>query len=302
MMPDQHGGWLYGPQRRRLSAALLSAALFTLVLTACGSDDRSNEDSSNGSSAGGGTQDSEDDVDEFSFEVWFVKDETLQASSRTAERTAAVGKLSLTALLEGPSSAEQEIGLETAIPSDTHLVGLEVDDGEATVDLTPAYESGRGSLSMRMRLAQVVYTLTQFPTVSNVSFQLDGEPVTTFSAEGIVMEGPLGREDFADLLPPISVEQPLLGAEISSPVTVSGTANVFEATVSIRILDAQGNEIAKTFTTATCGTGCRGDYSEKVEFKVDARQAGIIEVYEESAEDGSQLFTVSVPVTLVPKN
>lgn len=103
-------------------------------------------------------------------------------------------------------------------------------------------------------------------------------------------------------LAPITVDEPVSGAEISSPVAISGSANVFEATVSIRILDAKGKEVAESFTTATCGTGCRGDFSERVAFEIEDRQAGAIEVYEASAEDGSQLFTVRIPVTLVPQS
>jgi hypothetical protein len=151
-----------------------------------------------------------------------------------------------------------------------------------------------------MRLAQVVYTLTQFPTVSRVSFELDGRPITTFSSEGIALDRPVTRADFEDLAPPIVVDTPKADAEVHSPVTISGTADVFEATVSIRIRDATGNEIARDFTTATCGTGCRGTYSTKVRFKVDEPQRGTIEVFEEAMEDGSDLFVVSVPVTLVP--
>lgn len=98
----------------------------------------------------------------------------------------------------------------------------------------------------------------------------------------------------------IVVESPQPGASVSSPITISGTADVFEATVSIRILDAAGNEIARTFTTATCGTGCRGDYRKSVSFEVDSEQPGTIEVFEESAEDGSAINVVTLDVTLVP--
>ncbi len=98
----------------------------------------------------------------------------------------------------------------------------------------------------------------------------------------------------------IVVESPESGATVSSPITISGTADVFEATVSIRILDAAGNEIAGTFTTATCGSGCRGDYRESVSFEIDSQQAGTIEVFEESAEDGSAINVVTLEVTLVP--
>lgn len=98
----------------------------------------------------------------------------------------------------------------------------------------------------------------------------------------------------------IVVNHPQPGDRVSSPVAISGDANVFEATVSIRILDASGALIAEDFTTATCGTGCRGTYSTRVAFDVSSEQAGTIEVFESSAEDGSQLFLVSIPVTLLP--
>lgn len=101
-----------------------------------------------------------------------------------------------------------------------------------------------------------------------------------------------------EALPPIVVKSPGVGETVSSPVTISGSANVFEATVSISIFDASGNEIVRTFTTATCGTGCRGRYSEAVRFEVDETQPGVIQLYESSAEDRSKLFPVEIPVIL----
>jgi hypothetical protein len=104
-----------------------------------------------------------------------------------------------------------------------------------------------------------------------------------------------------DALDPIEVTEPAEGATVTSPVTIAGTADLFEGTVSIRIVDETGNVIADTFTTATCGSGCRGDYSERVKFAVDAEQPGVIEVFESSAEDGSMINVVSIPVTLLPQ-
>jgi Immunoglobulin-like domain of bacterial spore germination len=99
---------------------------------------------------------------------------------------------------------------------------------------------------------------------------------------------------------PIEVTEPARGATVTSPVTISGTADVFEATVSIRILDATNNVLAETFTTATCGTGCRGDYTIDVPFSVNTPQQGVIQVFEVSAKDGSMINTVRIPVTLAP--
>src|SRR5438093_276910 len=92
-----------------------------------------------------------------------------------------------------------------------------------------------GCAGEELRIGQVVYTLTQYSTISKVRLVGDSKTYT--------------RQSFEDLLPPIVVETPLIGQRVSSPVTISGTANVFEATVSIRILDANGNELANTFTT-----------------------------------------------------
>ena len=103
----------------------------------------------------------------------------------------------------------------------------------------------------------------------------------------------------------IVVESPEPGASVSSPVTISGTASVFEATVQLRILDADGEEIASAFTTASAGAPERGDFSEEVEFTVDEAQDGVIEAFEQSvASPGEsperELFTVEVPVQLEP--
>jgi Immunoglobulin-like domain of bacterial spore germination len=99
---------------------------------------------------------------------------------------------------------------------------------------------------------------------------------------------------------PIVVESPSSGDVVSSPVTVSGTADVYEATVSIRIRDANGDVLTKTFATATCGSGCQGDFTKEVDFEVETQQSGTIEVYSESAETGEPMFLQTIPVTLLP--
>lgn len=109
------------------------------------------------------------------------------------------------------------------------------------------------------------------------------------------VSGPTGTAKAA-----ILVRTPRPGDEVVSPVTIAGSAEVFEATVSIVILDANGQELAATFATATCGTGCRGRYSAEVSFFTETRQSGSIAVFESSAEDGSARNLVTIPVVLVP--
>lgn len=95
------------------------------------------------------------------------------------------------------------------------------------------------------------------------------------------------------------VTSPMSGDQISSPVRIQGNADVFEATVSLDILDSSGKPIVRTFTTATCGTGCRGTFSKAVRFSVDTTQPGTIRVYESSAKDGKPINVVDIPVILV---
>ena len=44
--------------------------------------------------------------------------------------------------------------------------------------------------SLRGRLAQVAYTMTQFATVDRVNFKLEGKPVKVFSSEAIPSTSP----------------------------------------------------------------------------------------------------------------
>ena len=62
-----------------------------------------------------------------------------------------------------------------------------------------------------------------------------------------------------------------------------GSANVFEANVGIQILDENGDVLVETFTTATCGTGCRGTFRTTVPYEVDHAQQGTIVVHDDDA-------------------
>jgi hypothetical protein len=106
-------------------------------------------------------------------------------------------------------------------------------------------------------------------------------------------------------LEPIVVETPSAAEAtegLQSPITIAGTANVFEATVSVRILDDSGNIVGEGFTSATCGSGCRGDFALDLAFDVETSESGVIEVYSESAETGEPMHMVEVPVTLLPSS
>ncbi|MGH3007253.1 MAG: GerMN domain-containing protein [Gaiellaceae bacterium] len=248
-----------------------------------------------------GSEESGEPAATTTYQLWFAEGEALFVAYRSQERTPRIGTAAVEALLRGPDEFEQGYGLTSAIPEGTQLLGLRIEDGIAYVDLTSEFESGGGTLSMQMRLAQVVYTLAQFPSVEGVLFSLDGEQVDVIGGEGIVVDQPLRRRDFRDLLPAILVTSPALGQTVGNPVLIRGSANVFEANVSVEVLDASGRELASTFTTATCGTGCRGTFAVSLEYGVDEEQDGTLVVHDDDAAGtGTYPHEVRIPVRLTP--
>ena len=82
------------------------------------------------------------------FEVWFGYGEWLFVTERTEPLGPRVGSAAVNALLAGPSAAERAAAVGTSIPDGTDLLGLSIDGGVATVNLSRTFESGGGSLSM----------------------------------------------------------------------------------------------------------------------------------------------------------
>jgi len=99
--------------------------------------------------------------------------------------------------------------------------------------------------------------------------------------------------------PAITVTSPRAGDTIHSPVRVTGQATVFEGTVQLRLKDAGGRVIGRGFCQATSGAPERGDYATDLFYAAPpTAQDGVLEVYEESAQDGSELHMIGVKVRL----
>jgi germination protein M len=232
----------------------------------------------------------------------FVDNAGLVPVLREVPKTQAVGAAAVRALLEGPNDAElgARPAMYTVVPDGTRFLGLRIEAGIATVNLSREFEEGGGSASVLGRLAQVVYTLTQFPTVDGVKFELDGEPVTVFSGEGVVLDDPVDREDYTDQLPAVFVDRPAWGGVLANPARVIGLANVFEATFQLRLLDGEGRSLADEIVNASCGTGCWGTFDETIGYNVPRAGWGTLQVYVLSAKDGSVENLTEYPVWLTP--
>ena len=140
--------------------------------------------------------------------VYFLRGEKLGVAERRVPQTKAVAAAAMRELCVGPTAAERAAGLGTAIPSGTAFGGVRHQGRGGPGGPLLAFDSGGGSLSMTARIAQVVYTLTQFPGIKAVSFALDGEPISTLGGEGVAVAPPQRRADWVEFEPPIFVEDP----------------------------------------------------------------------------------------------
>ena len=178
--------------------------------------------------------------------------------------TQAVASAAIGALLAGPPA-----GYQTAIPAGVRLESVAVANGIATAHFS-------GAVSSHTAQGQIVYTLTQFPTIT--------------SSDGST------RADFADLTPAgaIFIAEPKRDSTVSSPVRVSGTADVFEGTLAVDVWS--GGKLLRTQTIqATSGTGTRGTWSATLDLPPGAAK---LEFYEPSAENGSHLHAADIDLTV----
>ena len=97
----------------------------------------------------------------------------------------------------------------------------------------------------------------------------------------------------------IVITVPAPGATVGSPVRISGSARVFEATVVILVYDSQSKELVRQPAQASIGGPAWGSFQKDVTFSApDETGPGRIEVVSFSPKDGSVSERASVPVTL----
>lgn len=213
--------------------------------------------------------------------VYFLRDGKLWPVARAVEvdhsrpEQAVMAESAGAALFElrqGPTKTEMDdLGLSTALPSSFADV--------VVVDRITRFDPGIDF--PHDALAQVVYTLTQFPGIHAV--EIHGRSYT--------------RADFEDQTPSVLVESPLPFEEVTSPLRVTGTANTFEATFQYELVDAEGNVVDENFVTATSGTGTRGTFA----FTTGAfDDVAALRIFENSAEDGSRIHEVEIPLNAAP--
>jgi len=208
--------------------------------------------------------------------VYFLLNGKVQPVAREVLKTQAVAAAALVELAKGPTNIEsRDLQLSSALSASPDLETVIIEDSLATVS---DFEN-----ASRAALAQLVYTLTQFPTVKAV--EIGGKRYT--------------RADVEDETPIILVESPLPLEKVGNPIRAKGTANTFEATFQYDVVDPDGNVVDTHFVTATSGSGQRGTFDFTTKPYVVSRPGkGKLVVYELSAKDGSRIHEVAIPLQM----
>ncbi|MDH7484195.1 MAG: GerMN domain-containing protein, partial [Spirochaetales bacterium] len=105
-------------------------------------------------------------------------------------------KDTLQALLDGPTEAEIRSGIVSLIPSGTKIRSISMRGSTAVLDFNETFLYNRyGKEGSQAQLRQIVYTLTEFPSVSAVQFLIEGKQ-RPYLAEGLPLDGAFTRASF----------------------------------------------------------------------------------------------------------
>lgn len=97
----------------------------------------------------------------------------------------------------------------------------------------------------------------------------------------------------------IVVRRPLANSRVSSPLTISGDASVFEANLIWQLTDTAGRVIVSGITTATAGAPQRGTFTITATYTdPPSDMIGFAEVFTRSPRDGLIDEIVRVPIVL----
>lgn len=133
--------------------------------------------------------------------VYVVDGDRLARERARAEREDA--EAALLSLLGHTSSGART----TAVPPGTEVRGLLVQDRVLSIDLSEPFGLVRGPEQL-LAVAQVVWTVTEFPDVRGVLLRVEGEPLDLPVEDGPVSDRPVDREDYRSLGPPDDARGP----------------------------------------------------------------------------------------------
>jgi hypothetical protein len=177
----------------------------------------------------------------------------------------------------------------------------------STPPLDPDYRTlwptGTKLLSYTQAGSTVTLSLSQVPTSSLLALQQMVYTITgadtsvrrvTFTGPGLALHLSQTRDTAIDTLAPVWLLQPTQDATVASPVTLSGVAMVFEATVNWEV-DTTDGTMVQQGSAMTPQAFVQGPWSVTVTLPPGQYVA---KAYAASAKDGSKTWIDSKPFTV----
>jgi hypothetical protein len=98
--------------------------------------------------------------------------------------------------------------------------------------------------------------------------------------------------------PNIIVTNPIPNQKVDRSIVVQGVARTFENNVHIRLSESGGKVLVDTFTTANSpDTGQYGNFEKTIQVGSASGAKLLLEVFQNSAKDGSEVDKVRIPLT-----
>lgn len=163
---------------------------------------------------------------------------------------------------------------------------------------TDAGVKGTAAVLLGDRIAPQTLEARDGAIIVNYAVRKPNEAMTVSPSVGVTKYLIVDGETIRELLikkETLEVASPAPLQKISSPVSVTGKSNFFEANTRIRIKDIAGNVLADTFTTAEGWTKLY-PFSKEVTYAKPSVNYGLVEVFGESAKDGSEQNKITIPV------
>ncbi len=136
-------------------------------------------------------------VDQEPIDIWLVRDDLLVASRHRVDPPVDPQR-ALDELLRGPTPAEQNRSLRSAIPDASAVVAATIERGVVTVDLAPAFADIPASDQL-LAVGQIVLTLTDLRGVGRVRFVVDEAQIAVPLPSGESSDESVSRDDYLTL-------------------------------------------------------------------------------------------------------
>lgn len=131
--------------------------------------------------------------------VYMIGPNKLVAVQRNIPTPLTLGGM-LASVVQGPTAQEQANGLRSAINPQTSVLSAQINGNTAMVNVSDSF-SDISLQDQILGIAQLVYTATELPNVSNVQILLNGKQESVPRGDGSATSSLLSRADYATVGP-----------------------------------------------------------------------------------------------------